>query len=147
MDSQQYNHIWEELNSPMKATLENLRDVLLANAEFAGKFQFAPVELETDTDDYFVSLVISDIRSAEPRAVVTVDFELRDDERGLNVVLSVDDIEAQTTEYSYVPYNYSDDFVTLELAELQKRIEQAPFDGLVEHTTELLRKLLERPAQ
>lgn len=147
MESQQYNRIWDELNSPMKVMLESLRDALLAKAEFTGKFQFAPVELETDADDYFVAFIISDIRGIEPRTVVAVEFELRDEQNGLNVLLTVDDIEAQSTEFSYIPSNYTDDVVTYDLDELKERINQAPFVSLVERTEELLRKLLEKPAQ
>jgi hypothetical protein len=147
MDSQQYNRIWNELNSAMKVPLVDLVMALVGKGEFAGKFEFSPIELETDSDDYFVSVVISDVRGAEKRAAVAVDFELRDEPTGVNVILTVDDIEAQTTVFSYIPSNYTPDVVTLEMAELRERVTQVPFDLLVERTEELLRKLLEKPAQ
>lgn len=147
MEANQYQGLWDKLSQPMKLVVEEIRNALLAKADFAGKFEFSPVTLETDTDEYFASLIINDIRGAEKRVVVAVEFKLRDEDNGANVTLQVDDVEDQSQVFSYIPCNYTDGVVTLDLAELEERITEVPFDQMFERTQELLRVLLEEPAQ
>lgn len=147
MNLQQYRSLWDRLQDPLYKTLVALRETLAGNPEFERKLEFSPLEIDAEADDCFVSFTISDIRGAEARLIVEVEFALYENPAGANICLTVDDLPRVATAFAYTPYKGMKGADTLDLAELQDRIATLPFDTMVKCTEELLREFLEKPAR
>jgi hypothetical protein len=136
-----YTQLWELVHTQMAATLIRLHSEIKNDPQLAEVFQFLPVTQETNTEDFFVSLIILDKQDEDKTPVVAIDFKLHDEPAGANVTLRIDIISEQSTEWLYSPYNYSAKCLTLDGAELQRRVEDMPFNELLIATRSVLLQL------
>jgi len=148
MELEKYKALWKHVNAPMLELMERLQVVLQEGpGDYISRFNIQAPTLETDAEDFFVSLIIADA-TGDKLPLVAVNFKLFDDEAGAgaNVGFQVDDIPGQENVWGYLPYNYTEDCYTTDEAELLRRVNELPLVSMMEFMRSYLENLAAKKA-